>query len=341
MPVTSRTVVQVNEAVCEQLGLLIGAQGIPQDEEEITFDGFDKVETGNLLLFLVAICHQTSVPGRPPLEGIIDGRLVQGWDYLLQKFVAVARRDKAVLEPASWVTISAEQLRSLFRNSDGQGLLGDIENRAALIRDLGLVMAANGWSTIQQIYDECKGQVDSGCPNLLETLSQFRSYSDPIRKKSFFLLSLMRNTGHWTYKDPEFLGAPVDYHEVRGHLRIGTVTVNDDTLKLKLLEHLPVTAEEDIALRGAVLEAIMWLSERTGLHNPSKLHYMFWNVFRNYCTRVDPNCLGERRETNLPDRYRRLAIRHGSREACPFSNVCQSVNVENRMVEHVFDTDYY
>ena len=92
----------------------------------------------------------------------------------------------------------------------------------------------------------------------------------------------MRNTGLWTYKDPENLGAPVDYHEVRGDLRIGTINVLDESLKSKLLKGEPVTAEEDIALRGAVFNAIMFLSDETRLRNPSQLHYLFWNVFRNF-----------------------------------------------------------
>lgn len=151
----------------------------------------------------------------------------------------------------------------------------------------------------------------------------------------------MRNTGLWKYEDPHLLGAPVDYHEVRGHLRIGTVTVTDQALKSKLLKHEPVTAHEDIAIRTAVLEAIMLISERTGLNNPSQLHYLFWNVFRNYCTREDPNCLGERRETYLPHRYQDLAIPNGSKMACPFSGVCGSVQAAERDYDHLFETDYY
>ncbi len=85
----------------------------------------------------------------------------------------------------------------------------------------------------------------------------------------------------------------------------------------------------------------MLISERSGLKNPSQLHYMFWNVFRNYCTRDKPNCLGERPEMYLPERYRTLAIRLGKREACPFSTVCQSVHLDKRFVEHVYRTDYY
>jgi hypothetical protein len=85
----------------------------------------------------------------------------------------------------------------------------------------------------------------------------------------------MRNTGLWHYIDEEQLGPPVDYHEVRGHLRLGTVTITDESLCQKLLNSLPVTPAEDVALRQSVHDAIMLLSELTGLHNPSQLHYLF------------------------------------------------------------------
>jgi hypothetical protein len=331
----------VNRQKCEEVANLLRSKQIPEDREEISFDGFTDLETGNLLFFVVAICHQTTVPGKPPLAGLVDGKLLKGWDYLLQRFVEVARTHKAWLNPEYWSQLNATQLRELYRNSEGYDLLTNVENRTDILVDLGAVMAQHGFKNLQDVYDLSKGWIQTEEPNLVDLLANFRAYSDPIRKKTFFLLSLMRNTGIWLFRDPENLGAPVDYHEVRGHLRIGTVAVMDAELRLKLLNSQRVTADEDIAIRGAVFEAIMQISELTGLRNPSKLHYMFWNVFRNYCTRDDPNSLGDRRETDLPQRYAPLAIDHDGRKACPFSQVCNSVFEERKYKEHSIDTEYY
>src|SRR5207247_10978026 len=139
----------------------------------------------------------------------------------------------------------------------------------------------------------------------------------------------MRNSWLWKYVGDEKVGSPVDYHEVRGHLRIGTVEVADSELRRKLLEGTPVTAEQDVAIRSAVYDAIMLLSELTGLRNPSQLHYLFWNVFRSCCLRDAPHCQGCDPGCTLPDRYTHLAVHEGIRR-CPFASVCGSVSTPKR-----------
>jgi len=83
------------------------------------------------------------------------------------------------------------------------------------------------------------------------------------------------------------------------------------------------------------------VSEASDIRNPSKLHYLFWNVLRNFCTRENPNCLGHRVEPYIPERYRQFALEVNGNEACPFNSVCRSVYEEHRYCEHVFETDYY
>lgn len=333
--------ITVNRDVCDEVAALLASKAVPEDREEIAFEGFGTHELGNLLFFVVAICHQTSAPGRRPLAGEVGGKLLRGWDYLLQRFVEVARSNKSLLLPASWQNLTPDELTLLFRNPAGEDLLSDVSGRASLVRDLGARLLSSNWNSVDLLYRFCDGRVASGVPNLVSVLSDYRAYGDPVRKKTFFFLSLMQNTGLWQYADPELLGAPVDYHEVRGHLRIGTVTVRDADLALRLRERRPVTAEEDIAIRDSVLEAIMYLSEATGLRNPSRLHYLFWNVFRNYCTREAPNCLGVRLETYLPERYQSLTARIAGRAACPFCPVCRSAAADTFYYEHLFETDYY
>jgi hypothetical protein len=219
--------------------------------------------------------------------------------------------------------------------------LDDPTGRAALIRNLGDVMARHCWESVEELYRAASGRVCTGTPNLIELLAEFRAYDDPVRKKSYFFLSLMRNANIWIYDDPDRLGPPVDYHEVRGHLRIGTVEIGDPNLRAKLLAGREVTREEDIAIRQAVLDAIMLLSEMTGLRNPSQLHYLFWNVFRSCCTRESPHCESCPPTCTLPERYVPLAIHADGVRRCPFSSVCQSAGKEPKLVEHRFKTDYY
>jgi len=205
---------------------------------------------------------------------------------------------------------------------------------------MGEKMLSSGWTLADEIYRECEGRIAAGRPNLLDVLGRFRAYSDPVKKKSLYFLAVMRNTGRWQYTDDENLGPPVDYHEVRGHLRIGTVRIHDASLRRKVERRNPVTAQEDIALRQAVYDAIILVSERSGLRNPSQLHYLFWNVFRSVCSRESPQCFEVRPDCGLPLRYSHLLSGKRNSE-CPFAPVCRSAGVPDPIAEHVFKTEYY
>lgn len=334
--------VEVNPLACDCLAsLLIKLQPIPVDKEDSDLPGFDHIEISNFYLFLVAICHQTSPRGRLPLEGTVWGIRRRGWDYLTAKFEESARSDQSLLTPSRWAKISGEELYRLFADAELGERLTDWERRGELVRNLGQVMQDNQWYWFKEIYQLCHRRIATDNPNLLNVLAQFQAYRDPVRKKSLFLLSVMRNSGLWEYVDDEKLGPPVDYHEVRGHLRIGTVKVKDSDLRQKLLNSMPVTADEDIAIRQAVYDAIMLLSELTELRNPSQLHYLFWNVLRSCCKHESPYCKRLPSDCSLPERYVPLSIHSDGDRRCPFFNVCATANASKRFYEHVFETDYY
>lgn len=333
--------VEVDSLACHRLAQLLREREIPIDREESTLPGLPSDAIGNFYLFLVAICHQTSPRGRQPLEGYVGGHHLRGWDYLQARLEQAVANDADLVNPRRWTKLTESDVRSMFRDPKLGERLTDPGLRAELIVDLGAVMFANGWRRAEDLYELCHQRIGSRYPNLLETLATFRAYADPVRKKSLFFLALMRNCKQWTYEDDEMLGSPVDYHEVRGHLRIGTVKVNEAGLRERLMANISVNEREDIAIRKAVYDAIVMLSELSGLRNPSQLHYLFWNVFRSICTREDPQCLEIRRDCSLPDRYVPLTVHEGGQKRCPFSNLCLSRDTPHRFYEHRFETDYY
>jgi hypothetical protein len=327
--------VSVNYEACECVAQRIASQKIPEDREEIPSLDIPGPLVSNFFLFLVAICHRTSSLNQKPLIGTVNGVTKRGWDYLLERFYEVVRSNLNLLAPSNWIRLSAKDIKHIFGNR-----LIEAEGRAALIRDLGDRMTASGWMSADEMYKHCDGRIAIGYPNLLEMLSEFQAYSDPVRKKSLYFLSVMRNNSGWKYRDDESLGPPVDYHEVRGHLRLGTVQVNDWTLLQKIREGQPVTRDEDIVLRQAVYSAIVMISERSGIRNASQLHYLFWNVFRSVCLRKNPQCFHLNQTCDLPVRYRHLA-KYRNYERCPFAGVCRSAGVADPLPEHTINTDYY
>lgn len=331
--------VLVDEQVCDLLGSIIRSLMIPQDEEQVSLSNWSKELVGNLYLAVVAICHQTSPRGRLPLEGSVKGQAFRGWDYLLHKFAQAAEERPDLISPAFWSNISADTLQRIFHDEVAGDRLSDPVGRASLLRDLGSKMMLRGWRHADDIY-AASDHVISGPSGLLGLLSQFRAYDDPVKKKSLFFLALMRNSQVWTYRDNTSLGPPVDYHEIRGHLRLGTVRIVDEVLLRKVKAGTAVSADDDIDIRAATFSAIMRISERSGLQDPSRLHYFFWNVFRSICLRERPQCFSVYDASLLPERYR-LSVSSGGTLKCPFSSVCESAGSTHPVWEHVFESDYY
>jgi hypothetical protein len=330
----------VDVEACREVSELLKGQSIPEDQEETSVSGLTSNEIGNFYLLLVAICHQTSPQGLPPLEGSVAEHHLRGWDYLSARFKESTTANRDLLQPSHWSRMSETDVDLLFRDSVFGERLIDSHGRASLINDLGDKMLSNSWNSADDLFKLARGYI-GGDLGLLTLLRRFRAYDDPVRKKSFFFLALMQNTGVWHYADPSELGPPVDYHELRGHLRIGTVRVLDPDLARRLTKGEQVSVEEDIILRQSVYDAVILISEGSGIKNPSQMHYLFWNVFRSCCTRDKPHCHSCPPTCTLPERYVPLTFIGSTTRRCPFSEVCMSSNLEPKLLEPLVKTEYY
>lgn len=325
--------------MCDSIARVISSSDVPIDEEDSSLPRVPRELIGNFYLALVAICHQTSPRGLLPLEGTIDEKFVKGWDYLVRKMELAVGEDPTLLTPSRLAAFGTADVRKIFWDSVFGERLTHPDRRAALLRDLGNVMMKNGWARIEDAGENSAWRYVTGAAGLLGTLSEFEAYRDPVAKKSVFFLALMRNSGVWRYLDGDRLAPPVDYHEVRGHLRMGTVRIVDTGLDSRMRNGLPVSGDEDIALRKAVSEAIFRISTVSGLRDPSRLHYLFWNVFRTICTRETPTCFGPS-ITALPARYQHWGIT-GASNQCPFAGHCKSAGATDPICDPVVDTEYY
>ena len=323
-------IVEVNERMCDAIARILEQYSIPADIEDTSIEGMDAARISNFYFLLVAICHQTQ-----SLQGIVDGSHHRGWDYLRLKLLSEVIADSVLLEPTTWRKMTAPSLSNLFNDGRYGETLTDIEGRASLIRDLGYELESQRFSSVHEMYLDSKGQLAGETSGLLARIAKFRAYSDPVQKKSYFFLGLMQNSQSWKYVDEMELGAPVDYHEVRGHLRLGTVRIGSD-LRTILTASRPVSKSEDIAIRTAVRQAITRIASLTN-QSPMRLHYLFWNVFRNVCLRENPKCFSADRSITIPPRYRHFI----ERGKCPFAETCESAGKGSSLIEHSFDTDWY
>jgi hypothetical protein len=335
MPAGFTTPIVVNRVRCDQVAQVLTRLGVPEDGEEVEAPSLPASHLGNFYLSLVAICHQTQ-----SLTGSIEGRARRGWDYLQGRWREATSREQALLTSSGWATLTSEGLEQLFEDPLAGRTLSAVNGRTQLLNDLGNVMLQERWRDLEDLYRLADWRIATGSLNLLSLLGRFRAYNDPVRKKSLFLLGLMRNSAGWEFADPSELGPPVDYHEVRGHLRLGTVEVLDPALREKLIRRRPVEQSEDVALRAAVSEAIRLVAERAGIPSPIRFHYLFWNVFRSVCLREGPHCLSYPSNGTLPSTYAHL-VGSGDTKRCPFSEICLSTGASDLYLEHAFDTDWY
>ena len=328
--------VTVNLAKCAEVAAILRARPVPAAAEEHAVAlGLPADALPNFYFLTVAICHQTSPIGQPRLGGALrTGQVAWGWDYLVRRLAERACEDVSILDPSHWRRMNAAELVRLLAAQNGPVHVTDPERRAALIRDAGTRMSLNGWSGIAEIHAGVDGWLIRDNDGMLARLGTFEAYRDPVRKKSYFLLELLRNACRWHYRDPQNLGAPVDYHEVRGHLRLGTVRVIDQELQTKLKARTPVDRHADLAIRTAVARAIDEIARMAGASDSPTLHYLFWNIFRSCCGRDSTHCWACGPDCELPDRYRL-----GTAE-CPLSPVCASRGAPG-CVEHQHETDFY
>lgn len=250
-----------------------------------------------------------------------------------------ARADPDLLSVDALTVWNQETLTTIITSPDPNARLSRIDERAGLLRDLGQWMRREGMGNAQAIFDRADGHIDRERPvGIAQLLSSTLAYSDPVRKKTMFFLALMQNSGGWKYRDPTHLGPPVDYHEVRGHLRCGTIVITDPALLSAVQSGEDVGVDGDLAIRREVYAAIMQIAEQSG-YTPSQLHYFFWNLFRSCCQRATTHCY-ECVDCSLVDRYAELTRGKGT-QRCAVAELCSSRGAEQKLLEHNHDTHFY
>ncbi len=295
--------------------------GVPKDREDPMALSFPLAVAENAWCATVAICHQTTPINGSALQGTALGVHRRGWDYLLQKSISEANGDPMLFTTEWLQNVTGSDLIKLFHDDVEGNTLNTPDERAMLLRDLGSFLHSYGATSIRECYIASDGYiVRPDGVHLSGLMKTLKAYQDPVEKKFFYFLALMQNQGFWTYKDPEHLSSPVNYHEQRGHFRLGTVLITDTALLAKIHAKEEITPDEDIAIRFAVRGAIEHIAILLAI-TPTMAHYFFWNYFRNCCARDHVHCSECGSGCKLPERYRMGETR------CMFAPVCKSATI--------------
>ena len=332
---------RANVQKANQLVESLGRARIPPETESAqsqTRWSRDLDSLANAYLAVVAICHQTTPLAERSLQGLVDGRPLRGWDYLKERFLQAATHDASLTEPDTWRSFNPTRLAQLYSDTSHGLTLGRVTERAYLLNNLGEYLATLGADRIHDVFTRCNSQLH-GTPGFLEVLSRSDAFSDPLRKKSCFFVSIAASECGWQPTDSDRLLSPIDYHELRGHLRIGTIVVEDTALTRKLELGLPITAMEDVLLRRAAQDANNWIAKELPITN-SRLHYLLWNAFRSCCPRSsnETHCSRCPETCSLPPQYKQMDTYHGE---CLFRRVCDSARAPTKLVDPAYLGHYY
>jgi hypothetical protein len=314
---------------------------VPQEQEATThafkWNGMPD-DLANCYLAIVSICHQTSPLGERRLEGWIDGQQKFGWDYLKEKYLMAAVADKKWSEPSHWAELSPEDLGNLFEDSKVGRTLNRVNERTMLLNDAGKRLVQVSCKYVRTSFED-HGRRLSGHSGFGNFLKSLRAYRDPVMKKTLFFTSLAVKECGWKLVDPNDLRSPVDYHELRGHLRIGTVVANDATLRHKVERGLVLTEEEDTHLRQKVQEVNDRAAAEAGITS-SMMHYLCWNIFRNCCPRPSEktHCSECGPQCKLPQQYKEMS---GYKGRCVFASACTSASKPNKVIDPPYAGDFY
>ncbi len=202
-------------------------------------------------------------------------------------------------------------------------------------------MLRSGYDSFAQLCDSLRGRC-VGPNSVISFLKATEAYSDPNEKKARLLIGLLRDAHGWEFYDAHKLGPPVDYHEIRGHLRIGTVIVQESGFKLSGRRETIAYADDNI-IRAAISEAIVDIARQLPDKDPLHVHYVLWNYFRALCRRDSPICCkrGAISESELDPAYVVLFQRSIAGEGCIFSSFCDSFRRKVFPVEYSYDGTYY
>jgi hypothetical protein len=294
----------------------------------------DRKAVGNFNLILISICHQTQ-----ELSGVIDGRWCRGWDYLERKIESRCCTDPAFLEMDNLAALSCDGLNAALAPSVQRPAFSDIKERTSLINGLARHMAIHGYTSFERLCESVDYRC-TGKDSVFAFLKATAAYSDPNEKKIRLLIGLLRDAHGWIFQDAHQLGAPVDYHEIRGHLRIGTVIVKDPAMKSRFQSDT-LTAEDDNIVRAAISGAIDAMTLYLPGHDALHLHYVLWNFFRAGCRRDRPicrdGCVISRSE--LDEAY--VDVFETSPNRCLFSPFCKSFESRTFPIEYSYRGNYY
>ncbi len=281
-------------------------------------DDSERRQEANFWFYITAICQSTRT-----FEGTVDGQWVRGWDYL----VRCSRRRYEDFQAQRMRTYSANDLRSLLSDDfdPDHSPIDRVAERLGQLHDCARRLLCSYGGQAMGIFEQAEGRL-LGAGGLLELLSEFAAYADPLHKKSVLLAGMLHEVGIWPLRDAHNLKVAMDYHAMRVALRTGMVEVVDAALAGHLRERRPVSDDLNQMVRATVSAACDLMIRESGL-SVFAFEKFIWHLGRSCCFyEHDPICGPGRTEEPC---FKRdtcsflAATSYACPDVCVFDGVCK------------------
>lgn len=202
--------------------ILVSMEYKPDDLAHISPFRDDPFRDTHFIFFMTAIDHNTHA-GCSRYETTVGSAFTHGSDLLYALAIATARSDRDLFTPPRMRQVTEKQLAGVFATPEGR-LPAGLGERAMLLSDAAARLITEYGGDVRELFRQAEGYVRGLCGRgIVERLSPFRAYEDPIGKKTFLLIKLLRRRGLLTVKDPEKIDIPVDHVVFTLALRSGLV----------------------------------------------------------------------------------------------------------------------
>lgn len=260
--------------------------------------------------YAVGICHQTYHLANPELN-------LYGWDFLEYGFLDIAQNKPQLLDSAYLVQLSTTQLTKEIRpffapqNIAENCTLDHLEERTQLWINMAILIQDSGLSHLDFIL-----RSDGKAEYFYKELRKTEAYSDPLQKKTSFLMKLLEDAKLIKFSEEEDLIPIMDYHMQRVLLRTGCVEVVDQELKSALQNRSPLQDEQE--LREACVDAMKTIAQHSG-YSVFKMNDVFYTMGRSCCNEEMVCQTGkcEKKPCTLT-----LAIELENHKQCIFESCC-------------------
>lgn len=204
-----------------------------------------------------------------PSEGLVGGQMFRGAMYMWRRLRRAVEGEELSLDARRLAHLSEQEFRRAFADDHGRlPLASGLADRIANLRDLGARLS-EGWSG--QFHNVIRASGGS-LEHFAALSSKFRAFDDPLRKLTMVNAIMLTGSQLATFDQEPLPG--VDYHLVKQALRQGLV-VPSGRLRNKLASREFLEADESLALRSAVLSAVVEVATQAGI-STAVIDNLYW-----------------------------------------------------------------